>query len=173
MPVRATIDTRQLREANKLVKQIDPQIRNGFVKDLKSDLKPYARSIVNSIPPRGNPPLSGMANRGRLGWGTVSSTEHVTPGSGRGSLARIEIYARQPFRAGFKMADLAGTSTYTATPQGRAMNANLQRRAALSQGGKGGRYVWAGFMRYRPAFLGVVMYRLDQYCAEIERRMFR
>jgi hypothetical protein len=173
MPVRASIDVRQLREANKLVKMIDPGIRDGFVRDLKSDLKPYARKIVNDIPGRGTPPLSGMANRGRLGWGTVTSSQHVTPGGGRGSLARIEIYARSPFKAGFKMADLAGTSNYTSTPQGFSMNSALQRRFRLSQNGRGGRFAWAGFMRHRPDFLNVVMYRLDQYCLEIERRMFR
>jgi hypothetical protein len=173
MPLRATIDVRQLRQANKLVAQIDPGIRAGFVRDLKSDLKPYARKIVNDIPARGNPPLSGMGNRGRLGWGTVASSQHVTPGGGKGSLARIEIYGRAPFKAGFKMADLAGTSTYTSTPQGFSMNSALQTRFPLSQNGRGGRFVWRGFMKYRPDFLRVVMFRLDQYCFEIERRMFR
>jgi hypothetical protein len=37
----------------------------------------------------------------------------VNPGGGRGSLARIEIFGRAPYRAGLKMVDLAGTSNYT------------------------------------------------------------
>jgi len=171
MPVRATVDSSMLRVAARHVKEIDRDIQKGFVRTLKADLKPYANQIARDIPGRGNPPLSGMSGTGRQSWGTTQSSQHVTPGGGRGSLARIEIYGRAPYRAGLKMVDLAGTSNYTATPQGRAMNAALQERFPLSNGGKAGRFVWRGFMKYRPQFLKVVVRRLDEYSAEIQRRI--
>jgi hypothetical protein len=171
MPLRATIDSRQLREASKIVREIDPEIRKGFVRDLKADLRPYAAKIVRDIPGRDNPPLSGMRGTARQSWGSTQSGAYVNPGGGRGSLARIEIFGRAPYRAGLKMVDLAGTSNYTKTPQGTAMNTALQRRFPLSEGGRAGRFVWKGFMKHRPAFVRVVIDRLDQYSDEITRRM--
>jgi hypothetical protein len=175
MPLRATIDSRQLREASKIVREIDPEIRKGFVRDLKADLRPYANKIVRDIPGRGKPPLSGMGGTGRLSWGSTQAGVYVNPAGGRGSLARIEIFGRAPYRAGLKMVDLAGTSNYTATPQGRAMITNpkggLEDRFPLSANGRGGRFIWKGFMKHRPAFVRVVIDRLDQYSDEITRRM--
>jgi hypothetical protein len=65
MPLRATIDSRQLREASKIVREIDPEIRKGFVRDLKADLRPYATKIVRDIPGRGKPPLVGYGRNWR------------------------------------------------------------------------------------------------------------
>lgn len=178
MPVRAVVDSSMLREAARRVKQIDPQIRKSFIRDLKSDLKPYAASIAAGAPGKANPPLSGMSALGRVGgrtdmaWGGARASVHVTPGGGRGSLARMEIYGPGNNKAGFKMVDLAGTSTYTSTEQGRIMNEQLQARFPLSQEGKGGRFAWAGFMKYRPVFVKKVIVRLDQYADEINRRFF-
>jgi hypothetical protein len=127
MPLRAVVDSSMLREAAKRVKDIDPEIRKGFIKDLKSDLKPYADKIVADIPRKGAPPLSGMANLGRLRWGGARASIHVTPSGGRGSLARIEIYGPGDTKGGFKMVDLAGTSDYVETNQGDEMIYNLRR----------------------------------------------
>lgn len=171
MPLRAVVDSSRLREAARQVKDIDPTIRKNFIRDLKADLKPYANAITAQIPKKGNPPLSGMANDGRLRWGGARNSVHVTPGGGRGSLARIEIYGPGDSKAGFKMVDLAGTSNYTATRQGEAMNRELQRRFPLSQDGKAGRFAWRGFMANRPAFLERTIARLDQYADEISRRI--
>lgn len=178
MPVRAVVDTSMLREAAKRVKQIDPEIRKGFIRDLKVDLKPYAASIVSGIPSKPNPPLSGMnasrrsGGRTDMAWGGARASVYVTPGGGRGSLARMEIYGPGNNKAGFKMVDLAGTSTYTSTDQGRVMNAELQARFPLSEGGKGGRFAWSGFMKYRPVFVQKVIVRLNEYSDEINRRFF-
>jgi hypothetical protein len=83
------------------------------------------------------------------------------------------------------MADLAGTKNnyndgstskdgrYRINGQGRAMVSRLNDFAKLSQGGKGGRFAWAGFMQHRPFFLRTVVKRLDEYSAEITRRIVR
>jgi hypothetical protein len=172
MPLRAVVDSSMLREAAKRVKEIDPEIRKGFIKDLKADLRPYAAQIVSSVPGKGSPPLSGMASSGRLRWGGARASVHVTPGGGRGSLARIEIYGPGETRGGFKMVDLAGTKNNAKTSQGDAMISNLGRRLPLSASGKGGRFAWRGFMQHRPAFLNKAIERLDQYSDRISRRFF-
>jgi len=183
MPVYPVVDSSMLREAAKRVKEIDPQIRKDLINGLKTDLKPYAAQIASGVP--ANPPLSGFAHNGRTRWSKITGSAYVTPGGGRGSLARIEIYGRGEARAGLKYADLAGTKnnfqdgkmsnrgrspSYMVNGQGRALARNLQQRYPLSAGGKGGRFAWAGFMKHRPAFLDVVVKRLDEYSSKIERR---
>jgi hypothetical protein len=171
MPLRAVVDSSMLREAAKRVKDIDPEIRKGFIKDLKADLKPYAAQIVAGIPGKGAPPLSNFA-LGEKRWDATGASIHVTPGGGRGSLARIEIYGKGQGRAAFKIIDRAGTRNLPETNQGDAMIYNLRRRFPLSANGKGGRFAWAGFMQHRPAFVKQVIVRLDEYSDRISRRFF-
>jgi hypothetical protein len=190
MPLRAVVDSSVLREAAKRVKQIDPEIKKGFVRDLKTDLKPYARSIAGDVPTLGRPgAMRGFGHAGRTRWTKVTGSSYVTPGGGRGSLARIEIYGSGATgRAAFKMADLAGTQNdygnglyaklgsspwYLINGQGQDMVSRLADFGKLSAGGKGGRFAWAGFMKHRPKFVQQAITRLDQYSDEINRRFFR
>lgn len=185
MPLFAVIDTSVLREASKRVKEIDPEIRKSFIKDLKTDLRPYASAIASDVPALGKPgAMRGLGHNGRIRWGKIASSVHVTPGGGRGSLARIEIFGRGEAKAGFKMADLAGTKNdyrngklskdrrYTINGQGEGMVSRLNDFGSLSAGGKAGRFVWAGFMKHRPGFLDQAVKRLDQYADRISRRRF-
>ena len=187
--VKPVVDTSQLREAQKLVKEIDPKIRTQLIRDLKGDLKPFANQLVSMIPTKA--PLSGMANHdGRTRWEAPTSSVHITPGGGRGSLARIEVFSKQPFGAGFKLADLAGTRNrgtrvrreYTRSINGRRVAVRshgttsgdvliqrLQSRYKLSAAGKGGRFVWGNAMKMRPALVEMVIQRLDEYAQRIER----
>jgi len=190
MPVRAVVDSRMLREAAKRVKEIDPEIRKGFIKDLKTDLQPYANNIAGDVPTLGRPgAMRGFGHGGRTAWGPVRGSVYVTPGGGKGSLARIEIYgSRADGRAAFKIADRAGTKQnynngemaklgngqplYQIMGQGEDMVSRLADFGLLSANGKGGRFAWAGFMKYRPAFLSKAVRRLDEYSDRISRRFF-
>jgi hypothetical protein len=113
----------------------------------------------------------------------VKASVHVTPGGGRGSLARIEVYST-PNQAAFKIADLAGTRgkygngqeskgspSYLIMGQGEDMVSRLADFGLLSAGGKGGRFAWANFMKKRPALVRRVEARLDIYCREIEGKI--
>jgi hypothetical protein len=185
MPVRATVDSSMLRLAARHVRQIDKDIQKGFTRDLKSDLKPYAQRIASDVPTLGTPgAMRGFGHKGRTRWTKVTGSAYVTSGGGRGSLARIEIYGRgAEGRAALKMADLAGTkenynngnfskdNSYQINGQGQDMVSRLTDFGKLSAGGKGGRFVWAGFMQHRPFFLKTVVKRLDEYSAEITRRI--
>jgi hypothetical protein len=187
MPVRAQIDSSQLRLVARKVKLLDPEIRKEMIKGLKTDLKPYANQIAADVPVLGSPGrMRGWGHSGRLAWGPVQGAAYVTPGGGKGSVARIEIFGRGDRRAAFKYADLAGTKGdyrdgqmarsngalfYRINGQGRAMVNRLNDFAKLSQGGKGGRFAWAGFMKYRPLFLKVTINRLDSYAQKVGERI--
>jgi hypothetical protein len=189
MPMRATVDSSALREAAKIVREVDPEIRKGFIRDLKTDLKPYANKIAKDVPTLGTPgAMRGFGHGGRTRWGPVQGSAYVTPGGGRGSLARMEIYGRGQTRSALKIADLAGTRQnynnglyakigssplYFINGQGQDMVSRLTDFGKLSANGRGGRFVWAGFMKHRPAFLRKAVDRLDQYSDAITRRVSR
>jgi hypothetical protein len=191
MPVNVVpvVDTADLRRAAKQVKEIDPKIRTQLIRDLKAVMKPYAESILARIPSQ--PPLSGMGrHQGRLRWEPPTYSLHVTPGGGKGSLGRIEFFAKQPYGAMFKLADLAGTrnrgdrvrrehtrSTRNgpvtvkthSTSSGDVLIQKLSGRFALSAGGKGGRFVWKEAMDARPELVDLFITQLDRYAERIEK----
>jgi hypothetical protein len=191
MPVVPTIDVSVLRDFNRKLNSIDPELRKQVGKDIKGALKPQADQMKSRIPTQA--PLSGMKNKGRLAWGKPESSVYASPGSGKGSIARIEIYASSTSkRAGFKMADLAGTKNdgerYNRgymrsgslgrrgaivrphpTRAGDALIANLKRRYPLSAGGRGGRFGWANFIETRPTLIANVMKILDKYASRVSR----
>jgi hypothetical protein len=173
MPAYPVIDSSMLREAAKQVKEIDVEIRKRLIRDLKSDIKPVGNAIAKAVPNLGRTgDMRGFGNSGDTAWNPVRASVHVTPGGGKGSLARFEIYG-SPKRRALKIADLAGTRSGGFTPQGRALVENLQRKYPLSAGGKGGRFAWANFMKERPELVSKVVNRLDIYCREIEAKIGR
>lgn len=184
MPAYPVIDSSMLREAGKQVRQIEPAIRKRLLQNLKSDLKPTAQGIAAAVPSLGTPGrMRGFGHNGRTAWSNVKSTVNVTPGGGRGSLARIQIFT-SPNQAALKIADLAGTkqdynngnlsaSGYLVNGQGQDMVSRLTDFALLSANGKGGRFVWANFLKERPALIAKVVKRLDQYAAEITGKIGR
>jgi hypothetical protein len=188
MPVRAQIDSSQLRLVARKVKLLDPEIRKEMIKGLKTDLKPYANQIAADVPVLGSPGrMRGFGHGGRTSWGPVQGSAYVTPGGGKGSVARMEIFGRGQKRAAFKIADLAGTKNnygngnmaklpggqalYQIMGQGQDMVSRLTDFGKLSAGGKGGRFAWAGFMKYRPLFLKVTINRLDSYAQKVGERI--
>jgi hypothetical protein len=187
--VKPVVDTADLRRAAKAVKEIDPKIRTQLIRDLKAIMKPFAEGIVAKIPSK--PPLSGFGRgEGRLRWEAPTYSMHVTPGGGKGSLGRIEFFAKQPYGAAFKLADRAGTRNRGArvrrehtrnfrgrqvtvkthpTRSGDVMITKLSSRYALSAGGKGGRFVWKNAMEVRPQLVDLFITQLDKYAERIER----
>jgi hypothetical protein len=173
MPAYPVVDSSMLREAAKQVRQIEPEIRKRLLQNLKSDIKPTGDAIAAAVPVLGRPgSMRGFGHRGDTAWNPVKASVHVTPGGGRKSLARFEIYGA-PKRRALKIADLAGTRSSGFTPQGRALIEKLQDKYPLSAGGKGGRFAWANFMKERPDLVAKVAKRLDQYAAEIEKKIGR
>jgi hypothetical protein len=131
--------------------------------------------------------MRGFGHGGRTSWGRVQGSAYVTAGGGKGSVARMEIFGRGQKRAAFKIADLAGTKNnygngnmaklpggqalYLIMGQGQDMVSRLTDFGKLSAGGKGGRFAWAGFMKYRPKFLAITIKRLDDYAQKVGERI--
>lgn len=147
------VDATQVRRALQLLKSIDEEGVKDLRTDLKTRLSPFATQIANAAPPVGEPPLSGMANAGRLGWGPRRGTVGFTPGKNRQNAKNLVAIRISPVpiatgQAGFMLAELAGTRSGGVTPSGRNLVSVLAGRAPLS--GQGGRYFYKQFRLLRP-----------------------
>jgi hypothetical protein len=162
------IDAKDLKRALALIKQFDPELRKFFIRDMKSGLNPIASAIAGEVPT--SPPLSGFGRHdGRTAWGPVKGSVSVTP-AGRKSLARIEVFGQGDRKASLKIADLAGTrGSFVKTRNGAKMIDRLSGRFPLSAGGRGGRFVWSAFMRYRPQMLHFADKVLTKYTNHINK----
>lgn len=169
MPVRVTVNSPDLRRLNRALNDIDPDLRKAVGKDIKEAIRPTAARIKARIPQE--PPLSGMRHSGRTAWRGVNVGAYATPGGGKGSIARMEVFGRGQYRAGLKMADLAGTrGSYVQGPRGRKFIAALDRRYPLSSGGKGGRFAWQNFMKERPFLIKEVLDIINGYVRKVNRK---
>lgn len=172
MPVRVSVETASLRKLSRALNDIDPDLRKQVGKDIKSAIRPTADAIRSRIPQQ--PPLSGMGHRGRTAWRGVNVGAYATPGGGRGSIARLEVFGRGQYRAGLKMADLAGTrGRYVSGPRGEAFVRNLDRRYPRSMGGRGGRFAWQNFMKERPVLIKQVLKIINGYVDTVNRKGLR
>lgn len=192
MPVRVSVEKPSLRRLNSALKDIDPNLRRQVGKDIKSAVRPTAQRILSRIPT--NAPLSGMVNNGRLAWSKPRVGVYATPGGGKGSIARIEIYASDSKkRAGFKMADRAGTRRqfsgrnrgYVRVTNGRQVTVpphasragqimtDRLNRYPLSAGGRGGRFGWQNFMKERPFLIRQVLGIINRYVDTVNRKGLR
>ena len=128
--------------------ELEPGLKKALVRDAKAIGKPIASVIKSQIPTTA--PLSGMANNGRLGWGSGKAANSVTTKfrSGRSRYTAVtplvSVWVNSPMTA---IADIAGkgsmrkakrvTSEYAykdgsrrhaVTTQGRIMIARLKER---------------------------------------------
>lgn len=147
------LDANQVRKALRLLKSIDEEAVKDLRKDLKTRLSPFATQIANAAPPPTSPPLSGMANKGRLGWGDRRGSVGFTPGKNRANANNLVAIRISPVpiatgQAGFMLAELAGTRSSGLTPSGQNLVSVLGARAPLP--GKGGRYFYKQFRLLRP-----------------------
>ena len=187
MPIVPEIDVSKLRLVARKVREIDPEIRKETIKGLKNLLNPYAKNIANDVNSKNVPGrMKGFTGHtGRTSWSPVKGSSYVALGGGKGAVARIEIYGSSN-RAAFKIADLAGTKqeyndgflsnkgkppTYLIAGQGQAMVSALDKIARLSSGGKGGRFAWSGFIKYRPMFLDDTVKALNGYAEKVGQRV--
>jgi len=163
VPVVPTVDVSNLKAFNAKIKEIDPNLRKEFTKEIKGALAPAAKEMKGGIPSQA--PLSGMETWKGGNVGVRAST------AGRGPLAFVNAYGRGSGDRIFKIADLAGTKgTYTQGERGRQVNLNLQRRFPLSAGGRGGRFVWAGFIKSRPKTIDAAIKIIEKYSAMVSKR---
>lgn len=172
-----TIDREQMFRFAKAMDKMEDGVRQQFIKDLKTDLKPLAMNIVSDIESKA-PFISGFgAHSGRTALRGITASVYVNPGGGSSrSLARIEVYGRGSYKAALKIADLAGTrNKYQRTRndglpdrRGPIMKQGLDKVEELWKG-RGGRFVWRGFMERRRDMVDIAVAVLDRYAEQVKK----
>jgi len=170
MVIRPTMRAEGVREVIAELKKISPELVKQLRKDLRSGVQPTAKAVVAAYPIA--PPLSGMANEGRLAWGRVRGSVSITPGRSRryrqtSSLVAIKVTGSPD--AGVRMAELAGSRSNGSSRQGQNMIAVLNRRQPMK--GRGGRFAFDTFRKNRDQVVKVADEVIRRYAAIVSRRL--
>lgn len=170
MVVRPTLRAEGVREVIAELRKVSPELVKQLRKDLRSGVAPTAKAVAAAYPKA--PPLSGMDNEGRLGWGRVRGSVSITPGRSRrfrqySSLVAIKATGTPD--AGVRMAELAGSRSNGSSPQGQNMIAVLNRRHPMR--GRGGRFAFDTFRKNRDQVVRVADEVIRRYAAVVSRRL--
>ena len=170
MVVRPTVRAEGVREVLAELKKVSPDLVKQLRKDLRAGVQPTVKAIVAAYPAA--PPLSKMANQGRLRWSRVRGSVSITPGRSRkyrqtSSLVAIKV-AGSP-DAGVRMVELAGSRSQGYTPQGQNMIAVLNERQPMK--GRGGRYAFDAFRKQRDQVVQIADQIIRKYAAMVSRRL--
>lgn len=121
------------------LKAIDPELRKSFIRNLKTIAKPVELAIKQQLPQVS--PLTGMNNKGRLGWGVgkaPDSTSILFKSGGSKTQAVTPLLSVRANSAAMSLVDMAGRKSDGNTASGRAMIRKLNSMRSAS------RYVYPG-----------------------------
>jgi hypothetical protein len=149
------------------IRKIEPDGLKALRRDIKNDpgISAAISSIQSEIPVIA--PLSGMMNNGRTGYrvprvSAVLRPPRATMASSESSL--ISLVASPPKGSvGFILADMAGRGSTGKTARGRAMIANLKKKAS--------RFVYPGFEKKEKNVADGVQRILDRYAAQVNIKL--
>lgn len=169
MQTTAKLDAVQVRAVLRELKNIDPESVKDLRKDLRSRLVPFAAQIASVVPV--DPPLSGLANNGATAWGPVAGKVGFTPGKSRRNAKNLVAIRIDPInkKRGLYIAELAGSRSAGATPQGANLISVLNQRKPMK--GRGGRFAYNQFRLLRPDILKTAETILNETFARINRKI--
>jgi hypothetical protein len=166
--VEIRLDVQGVQDTIQLLRRVQPESLAQLRRDIKNDagLNAAASSIRAEIPPVA--PLSGMMNHnGRTQYRipTVAPVFKPPRQNLRSNEASLVTIVTTPPKdgVGFEIADMAGRGTGGRTPRGRAMIANLAKKAS--------RYVYPGFEKKQEGIEQGVKRILDNYAAKVNVKL--
>jgi hypothetical protein len=162
------IDVEGVQETLTILRKIQPESLKQLRRDIKNDsgLNAAVSSIKAQIPPVA--PLSGMMNHnGRTQYriprvGPSLKSPKRTMSREESSLITIETVSPKD-GIGFEIVDMAGRGSGGRTPRGRAMIANLARKAS--------RYVYPGFEKKQEGIERGVLKILEDYANKVNVKL--
>jgi hypothetical protein len=141
--------------------KIDPELRKALQREIKDVAQPVFERVKSAIPPVA--PLSGMNNRGRLGWqpATGKKPDDVRivyrAGSKRNAGMVTSLVSVNVGSPVVSMIDMAGkTRPLGRKPVGGIMISRLGRKPS--------RYVWPAAEEALPAVEGKIKRIIADYC---------
>lgn len=161
------IDVEGVQETLNILRRIEPDSIKELRKDIKNDpgLNAAVSSIQATIPPVA--PLSGMMNHnGRTQYRIPRvSTSFKTPRKTMSRESSLVTIVTSPPKdgVGFEIVDMAGRGTGARSARGRAMIANLAKKAS--------RFVYPGFERKQEGIVDGVNRILQRYADKVNVKL--
>jgi len=126
-----------VQEAMRALRAMEPALQREAVRKIKVAAEPMAAGVREALPSQA--PLSGMDNKGRLGWGARGAAAVKVKYGGRRGRDRNEwpLVSIVLTGAAGSMYDMAGRGSAGHTPQGKALVSGLTAR-----GGAPSRAAW-------------------------------
>jgi len=165
-------DFKQFKDQFKtLDKQVQKEIKQGIKGSLgqvTSRMQGETRTSVN------NPPMSGMgygSKQNRWAYPAVKPSLTLSAGPGK-RVAQITASGRGGYKRMFAITERAGSQSSGFTQDGKRMIRVLDKRNALVKG-KGGRYVFRAFLKYRSLIHDKVEQELNGLASRLNVRLGR
>ena len=161
----ADYDARDIKALFKELDAIEPGLVNKLRRDVRKVADPVVKGVKSAIPPVS--PLSGMNNKGRLGWGVGKKALDVKPSitTKRSkkvhTTALVSVRVNSPATA---LTDYAGRRSLGKTKSGKAMIVALNRKRRAS------RWLWFGGEKALPATVNAVKGIIDNASKKISQR---
>jgi hypothetical protein len=162
------IDVEGVAETLAAIRKIEPDGLKALRRDIQNDAGVIAAvsSIESQIPQIA--PLSGMASHnGRTQYRIPRVTTSLRPprramATSESSLVSLVVTSPRA-GIGFEIADMAGRGQGAKTPRGRAMLANLNKKAS--------RYVYPGFEKRKENVANSIQRILNRYAEQVNIKL--
>jgi hypothetical protein len=145
--------------------KIEPDLKKRFIRDIKEIAEPVKTKVKSAIPVVA--PLSGMNNRGRLGWNPATGKKPgdvrvvYRAGAKRTAPMVTSLVSVNVGSAVVVMSDMAGKRNPNGrNPRGAALIRNLSNKGA----GRPSRYAWPAAEKALPGVEGKIKSIIDGYC---------
>lgn len=135
---RTNADVIGVRETLRELRKVEPEIYKQTIREIKQAAKPLQAEAQSRIP--SDPPLSGMAHKGRTGWSRRNARVGVNTGGRAKKTSRGSEWTLVKIRlngAAGGIFDMGGRASAGSTPQGKNLIAVL-----TSRDGSASRAMW-------------------------------
>lgn len=161
----ADFDASDIRGLMKALNDIEPGLANKMKADARKAANPVVKEIKAVIPAVS--PLSGMNNKGRLGWGVGKKANDVRPSFAikrsrtKDTTALVSVKVNSAATA---LTDYAGRRSSGKTKSGKAMIVALNRKRRAS------RWAWFGAEKALPETTRAVKSIIEEYGKKVSRK---
>jgi hypothetical protein len=161
------VDPMQVAVVQKSLRQLDPQLKRQLTKELRTELKPIAQQIAGAVPVQA--PLSGMTPRWGYAKASVRTFVNARPGR---AIATINVQGDgYAFNRLLSITERAGSRTSGYSRRGTDMIRALNQPDRYPMKGKGGRFIWSAWMKYRPQATRAALNIINRWTFEINLKL--
>lgn len=167
------IDVGSFKQLKSEFRQLDKDVQKSTKDGIKKSIGSVTSRMQGEVQTlRPDAPMSGMASGSKLNqWRSpnVKPSLRLSAGAGK-AVAQITASGKSGYKRMFAITERAGSRSSGFTTDGKRMIQVLEGRNKLVKG-KGGRYVFRAFMKYRPLLHDTVQRELNGLARRVNVRL--